>query len=171
MDSSFVPLPEGVDVWLISLCVLRPDRMPYYTALATLGSVVGSCMLYAVTRWSEKKFLENNPKYKGLPRIQRWVEKYEFWTLLIGAVLPPPTPFKLVVIATGLVGGHFGRFILALVIGRTIRYAGEAILAVRYGKQIWVWLLHVGPYIFGLAVTVLLVGYFYRRLRNKRTGI
>jgi membrane protein YqaA with SNARE-associated domain len=169
VDSSFVPLPEGVDLWLISLSVLRPARMPYYTALATLGSVLGCCALYAATRWSERKFLESNPKYKGLPRVQRWVEKYEFWTLLIAAILPPPTPFKLVVIATGLVGGHFGRFLLALLIGRTLRYAGEAVLAVRYGKQVWQGLLHFGPYILGLAVAAFLIVYLVRRLRVERT--
>jgi membrane protein YqaA with SNARE-associated domain len=169
LDSSFIPLPEGVDVWLISLSVLQPARMPYYVLLATAGSLLGCSMLYFLARWSEETFLEKK-RYAGLPRVQRWVEKYEFGALLIGSILPPPMPFKLVVIAAGLIRGHFGNFLLALTIGRAVRYAGEGILAVRYGKQAWTKLVHLGPYAFGLVLVILLaffVGHrFWKRFAN-----
>ena len=58
LDSSFIPLPEGVDLWLISLSVLQPARMPYYVIFATLGSLLGCCALYVVARWSDETFLE-----------------------------------------------------------------------------------------------------------------
>jgi membrane protein YqaA with SNARE-associated domain len=163
LDSSFIPLPEGVDLWLISLSLLRPERMPYYILLSTLGSVLGCSILYFLVRWGEEKFIENNPKYAALPRVRRWVEKYEFMALLVGAILPPPTPFKLVVIAAGLVKGRFEKFVIALILGRTIRYAGEAILAVRYGKRAWGWLLHAGPYVFLAAILVGVIVYFLKR--------
>jgi membrane protein YqaA with SNARE-associated domain len=166
LDSAFIPLPEGVDLWLISLSMLRPERMPYYILLATLGSVLGCCILYFLVRWGEEKFVEHNPKYAALPRIRRWVEKYEFLALLVGAILPPPTPFKLVVIAAGLVKGRFEKFVMAVILGRTIRYAGEAILAVRYGKRAWGWLLHAGPWVFGAAILMALAVYFVRRSRT-----
>lgn len=166
LDSSFVPLPEGVDLWLITLSVLRPARMPYYIVLATLGSLLGCCVLYFVARWSEETFVESNPKYKGLPRIQRWVEKYEFLALLVGSVLPPPTPFKLVVIAAGLVKGRFLKFLLALLIGRSVRYAAEGILAVHYGNRVWSSLLHIGPLLFGLILIAIVVVYLSRRLQR-----
>ena len=163
LDSSFIPLPEGVDLWLISLSVMRPERMPYYILVATLGSVLGCSILYFLVRWGEEKFVENNPKYAGLPRVRRWVEKYEFLALLVGAILPPPMPFKLVVIAAGLVKGRFEKFAVALILGRTIRYAGEAILAVRYGKRAWRWLLHAGPYVFLAVILLGVVAYIIKR--------
>jgi membrane protein YqaA with SNARE-associated domain len=163
LDSSFIPLPEGVDLWLITLSVLQPHRMPYYIALSTLGSLLGCCVLYFVARWSEETFVESNPKYNGLPRIQRWVEKYEFRALLVGSILPPPMPFKLVVVAAGLVKGRFEKFLIALVIGRSLRYAGEGLLAVHYGSRVWSSLLHIGPIIFGSLIIATLVFYLVRR--------
>jgi len=167
LDSSFIPLPEGVDLWLITLSVWQPARMPYFIICSTLGSLIGCSLLYFAVRWSEETFVENNPKYKGLPRVQRLVEKYEFLALLVGAILPPPTPFKLVVIAAGLVKGRFENFILALTIGRSIRYAGEAILAVRYGRRVWSSLLHIGPAIFGLIAAAIVVDFFRRRFQAR----
>ncbi len=166
LDSSFIPLPEGVDLWLITVSVLQPHRMPYYIVVSTLGSLLGCCVLYFVTRWSEKTFVESNPKYKGLLRIQRWVEKYEFWALLVGSILPPPMPFKLVVIAAGLVKGRFGKFLLAVVIGRTVRYTGEGILAVRYGSRVWSSLVQIGPIIFALILVAIAVFYLRRRFQK-----
>ncbi|MBI2817426.1 MAG: VTT domain-containing protein [Acidobacteria bacterium] len=169
MDSSFVPLPEAVDLWLITLSVLQPHRMPYYIVSAVAGSLLGCCILYSVARWSEEKFVETNPRYKDLPRIRRFVDKYGFLAVLVGSVLPPPMPFKSVVIAAGLGKARFDRFVAAVVIGRGIRYSAQGILAVRYGNKIWPVLLKVGPYVFcGMIVVIasIAVVYIVRRSRK-----
>ncbi len=171
LDSSFLPLPEGVDLWLISLAMRQPSRMPYYVAVSTLGSLLGCCALYVVARRGEEIYLEGNPKYSGLPRVQRWVEKYETLALLVGAILPPPTPFKLVVIAAGLMKCRFDRLVLGLVIGRAIRYAGEGLLAVHYGHRAWSWLLRAGPHAVGLVAIVILLAVLVHRLRRKASVV
>lgn len=157
-DSSFIPLPEGVDLWLITLSILQPHRMPLYVLLATVGSVLGCAVLYATVRWGEKKFLEGKKNSK-LPRVQRWVEEYEFRALVLGAMLPPPMPLKLFVIASGLARGHFLKVMLAITIGRVIRYGGEGYLAVRYGKKAWEVLLRMGPYV--LVSVLIVVGLYF----------
>lgn len=166
LDSSFIPLPEGVDLWLITLSVWQPHRMPFYIFVSVAGSLLGCCVLYFVARWSEETFVEHNPKYKGLPRIRRFVDKYEFMAVLGGSLLPPPMPFKLVVIAAGLAKGRFDKFLAALFIGRTLRYSAEGILAVRYGNRLWPALLRVGPYVFGVTIAVIAFIYVIRRSRK-----
>jgi membrane protein YqaA with SNARE-associated domain len=165
LDSSFIPLPEGVDLWLITLSVMQPHKMPYYSFVAIAGSVIGCCVLYFVARWSEETF-ERNPKYKGLPRVRRWVDKYEFLAVLGGSILPPPMPFKLVVLASGLAKGRFDKFLFALVIGRTVRYVGEGILAVRYGNKLWPAVLKNGPIVFGVTVALIIVVFLIRRSKK-----
>ena len=171
LDSSFVPLPQGVDLWLISLSVLQPTRMPLYVALAVAGSTLGCCALYLVALRAEEKYLENNPKYPGLPRIRRLVEKYEIGALVIGAILPPPMPFKLVVIAAGLVKCRFDRFVIGIVIGRAIRYLVEGWLAIHYGRQVWMWFLRTGPKAFGMVLIAILLAYLLQRIWAKSAAV
>jgi uncharacterized membrane protein YdjX (TVP38/TMEM64 family) len=76
-------------------------------------------------------------KYAG-PRsdkIRKWVQGNEFMTVLVGALMPPPTPFKLVVLGSGAFNMSFRNFVLALTLARVIRYFGLGFLAVRYGDQ------------------------------------
>jgi uncharacterized membrane protein YdjX (TVP38/TMEM64 family) len=56
-------------------------------------------------------------------------------TVLVGALMPPPTPFKLVVLGSGAFNMSFRNFVLALTLARVIRYFGLGFLAVRYGDQ------------------------------------
>ncbi len=50
LDSSFLPFPTINDLLLIDLCFESPRRMPYYAAMATLGSIVGSLFVYFIAR-------------------------------------------------------------------------------------------------------------------------
>jgi membrane protein YqaA with SNARE-associated domain len=182
LDSSFIPLPEAVDVWLMTLSVLQPSRMPYYVLLSTLGSLLGSTVLYFVFRRGEEALLEEKPGNPGQPegqspqggtrlsRIQRLVEKYETLAILIGAILPPPAPLKLVVIAAALVKCRLDRFVIAIVLGRTIRYTAEGLLAVRYGRRAWRVLVSAGPRIIGLGVVIILLVLLFRRWQGKESG-
>jgi uncharacterized membrane protein YdjX (TVP38/TMEM64 family) len=47
--------------------------------------------------------------------------------------LPPPTPFKVFVLSAGTFGISWPKFLTAVLIGRSIRYFSEGILAVMYG--------------------------------------
>jgi uncharacterized membrane protein YdjX (TVP38/TMEM64 family) len=53
--------------------------------------------------------------------------------VLIPSLLPPPAPFKIFVLLSGVAGISPWRFASAIAIGRGIRYFGEGWLAVRYG--------------------------------------
>ena len=48
-DSSFISLPEVVDILLIWMVTQHKSRMLLYASSATLGSVVGCLLLYAIT--------------------------------------------------------------------------------------------------------------------------
>ncbi|HZP34097.1 MAG TPA: VTT domain-containing protein [Candidatus Acidoferrales bacterium] len=132
LDSILLPLPSLNDLLLIDLSIQYPFRMPYYAALATLGSLAGSIVLYFVARKGEEAAFHKKAGSQA-PRIRHWIERNGFVSLLIAALLPPPTPFKLFVLAAGALGMPFRAFLAAMTIARAIRFFAEGYLAVRYG--------------------------------------
>jgi membrane protein YqaA with SNARE-associated domain len=132
LDSILLPLPSLNDLLLIDLSIQHPLRMLYYATLATLGSLAGSVLLYFLARKGEEVAFHKKAGSQA-PQIHRWMEKNGFVTLLIAALLPPPTPFKLFVLAAGALGMPFRGFLAAMTMARAIRFFAEGFLAVRYG--------------------------------------
>jgi uncharacterized membrane protein YdjX (TVP38/TMEM64 family) len=56
--------------------------------------------------------------------------------VFIPAILPPPMPFKAFVAAEGVFQVPLRTFVLALLLGRGLRYFTEGILAIRYGDAV-----------------------------------
>lgn len=136
-DSAFLPLPHAIDLWVITLCIKHPNAMTAYAGIATLGSVTGCLILYYMARRGGHAFAERKVGKERLARIRTWFEKFEFLTVLVPAVMPPPTPFKAFIITAGVVEVAVNKFLLALLLGRAFRYFAEGFLAVRYGDEVW----------------------------------
>jgi membrane protein YqaA with SNARE-associated domain len=134
LDSSVLTFPVINDLVLIDLSIRNPARMPYYAAMATLGSVGGCLLLYYLARKGGEAMFH---KHAG-PRAQQihaWIDRNGFLSILVTALLPPPTPFKVFVIAAGALEMPVRTFVLGLLAARAIRFFGEGFLAIRYGDQ------------------------------------
>jgi membrane protein YqaA with SNARE-associated domain len=140
VDSAFLPLPIISDALTISLCADNPLRMPYYALMSTVGSVLGCMILYFVVRRGEEALLR---KYEGprAARVRHWLKRNGFITTIVAALMPPPTPFKIVVIGAGALKMPARSFFLAILIARSIRFFGEGYLAARYGPQVFQYLM------------------------------
>jgi membrane protein YqaA with SNARE-associated domain len=134
LDSTFLPFPSVNDLLLVDLCIQNPTRMPYYAFTSTLGSVLGCLVLYYIARKGEEAAFHVKAEANA-PKIRRWVERNGFISLLVAALLPPPFPFKVFVLAAGALGMPVGTMLLSVTIARTVRFAGEGFLAVRYGNS------------------------------------
>jgi len=53
--------------------------------------------------------------------------------LMIPALLPPPAPFKLFVLAAGIARVRPLQFVVALTVARGVRYVALGVLAIYYG--------------------------------------
>ena len=69
-------------------------------------------------------------------KIHASFDHHEFWALMFPAMLPPPTPFKIVVLAAAAFEMNFGHFLLAIFAGRFVRFLIEALLTLWFGPQI-----------------------------------
>jgi membrane protein YqaA with SNARE-associated domain len=133
-DSSFLSLPEIVDIILIWMVTQHKSRMLLYATSATLGSVAGCLVLYGVGRKGDQ-FIMRRFSAARVERALAAFRRFGLMAVLIPSLLPPPMPFKIFVLLAGAAGISAGRFAVAIVIGRGIRYFGEALLAVWYGDQ------------------------------------
>jgi membrane protein YqaA with SNARE-associated domain len=134
LDSSVLSFPVINDLLLIQLSINTPSRMTLYAAAATLGSVLGCVLLYYIARKGGEAFFEKNAGVHG-PTVRHWVERNGFAGMLVAALLPPPTPFKVFVFAAGVFEVPVGSFTLAVFIARVLRYFSVGYLAIRYGHH------------------------------------
>jgi len=165
-DSSILAFPFFPDAVVIDLCIAKPARMPYYAAMAALGSLCGCILLYALARKGGEAFFHRHARGKAA-KIKQWVDDNGFLSAFIPAILPPPFPFKPFVLAEGVFQVPAKTFILAILLGRGLRYGLEGILAVRYGDATLAFLrIHGGAFVLsvlGIVLVLYLVIHFVFR--------
>jgi membrane protein YqaA with SNARE-associated domain len=163
LDSSVLSFPVINDLLLIDLSIHYPGRMLYYAGMATLGSVGGCLLLYYIARKGGEAMFRKNAGPRA-EQIQAWTKRNGFVSILVTALLPPPTPFKIFVIAAGALKMPVRTFVLGLIVARGFRFFAEGFLAVKYGNQGTEFLLTHKLEVAGIALAVVLVLYLASRL-------
>jgi membrane protein YqaA with SNARE-associated domain len=134
LDSSVLTFPVINDLLLVELSIQHPARMPLYAFLAMLGSVLGCVLLFFLAEKGGEALFHKHAGDRA-QAIHNWVVSNGFWGMLFAALLPPPTPFKVFVIAAGVFEIRLASFTSAITIARVIRYFGIGYLAIRYGHE------------------------------------
>jgi membrane protein YqaA with SNARE-associated domain len=163
LDSSVLSFPFVTDALVIELSLQRPARMPYYAAMAALGSLMGCIWLYLLAKKGGEAYFRRHAG-TGADKAKRWVEKNAFLSVFVPAILPPPLPFKVFVLAEGVFQVPLRTFILALLVGRGLRYFAEGLFAVRYGAATFRLLVAYSREFAVSVVVVLLLLYIAKRL-------
>jgi membrane protein YqaA with SNARE-associated domain len=135
LDSSFLSFPEVCDLLIVLLTVQHKARMPFYALMCTLGSVAGCLALYSVGRRGGEAFLKRRFKAGNVERAMELFRRHGLLAVVVPSLLPPPMPFKIFVLAAGVARVRLIDFLIAVLIGRGLRYFGEGLLAVWYGEQ------------------------------------
>jgi len=134
LDSAFVPLPGGPDAAVIALSAARPEWMPLYALAATLGSAIGSTVLYLAARRGGVRVLKGF-KPETRERVEGLLGRYDMLAIMVPGVLPPPFPFKVFILSAGVFRLRLPRFLVAIFIGRAARFLIEGLLAVEFGNE------------------------------------
>lgn len=168
LDSSFLTFPVLNDLFVIWLSIRRPERMLYYATMTAAGSILGCLVVYYLAKKGGMLLLRRKARPEQIERISRWYEKYEFLTVTVPAVMPPPAPFKIFIIAAGVFQVRLRHFLTAIVLGRGVRYYLEGFLAVRFGEQALTYardnFLHLSLFALLLVLVVFLVVRLFGRL-------
>ena len=172
LDSSIIPLPGSMDVLTMVLAARDATLWPYYALMATVGSVLGGFVTYRLARKGGKESLARKVSAKTLERVYGIFERWGFAAIAIPALLPPPIPLVPFVLAAGAMQYSVNKFLLAMTLGRMVRYLILAYLAARYGRKILPLLSQHGHpaavAVVGLAVTAALAYFMFRGIKSKK---
>jgi len=174
LDSSFLSLPEINDILVVSAALADPTMAWLPITLTTLGSVAGCSVLWFLGRRGGEALLERR---FGRERTARTREAYRRWGILalaVPAIFPPPVPFKVFVLASGVFGFPFGRFLVTLLLARGARYWFWGGMGMIFGAEALAmlhavdgWTAERLPLALAVAATVALVALLLVRRRTR----
>jgi membrane protein YqaA with SNARE-associated domain len=134
LDSSVLSFPIINDLLLVNLSMRHHGLMPAYALMASAGSVLGCVLLYFIARAGGEAYFHRRAGARA-HAIRHWVERNGFGGVLIAALLPPPTPFKIFVFAAGAFEAPVIAFTAAVLLARLARYFLVGYLSVHYGEN------------------------------------
>lgn len=171
LDSSFLTLPLAIDLSVIVLSSTHHAHAPLYALAATLGSAVGAYGVYWVGRKGGENFIELHVSPRRFEQIRSKVAGQGPWLLALPAIMPPPFPFTIWVIAAGALEVPRNRFLWALSVMRAVRFFIEAGLAVYFGRGIAAWLNTAGfQRLIDIIVVLAILGSAYSIYQLIRTS-
>jgi len=136
LDSSLLSLPEINDYLVVGRCIKHHSAVFYFPLFAAAGSVIGCTLLYTIMRRGGQALLRRRFRAEHILRAEQAYARFGFFALAVPAVLPPPLPFKIFVATAGALEYPRWRFLLTVMIARSLRYYTEGILAVFYGRRV-----------------------------------
>lgn len=128
-----------------------------YALLAAVGSSLGGLIPFFLGRAGGELFLLKRINRARFDALRDRFEKQEFLAVMIPSMLPPPTTWKLFVFAAGVFEMRTVAFMLAVFIGRCVRFGVESVLVVKYGPQIVTVLAEVAKRHLAATLVVLLL--------------
>ncbi len=170
IDSALVGMP--LDAVVGGYVYHKPHLFWMYTVMAAAGSAAGSMIIYAIGHKGGEVLLEKRMSPVKFAKIKKSFEDHEFLALMFPAMLPPPTPYKLIVLSAAAFEMDWHRFLLAIFLGRVARFTILSILVMYFGPQVVSIIStlarkHLPATLMGLGILILL-GILIWKLRSRR---
>ena len=168
LDSSLLSLPEINDYLVVGRCYKYPSAAFYFPLFAAFGSVLGCLLLYTIMRRGGQALLRKRFKPESIQKVEKAYERFGVFAIAIPAVLPPPLPFKIFVATAGTLEYPRWKFLLTVMIARSVRYYVEGILAVFYGRRVLLFMKDNGLVILSIVATVAVIAVVVYYLNSRR---
>jgi len=167
IDSAGIPVPEGVDA-LLAVIATRDVRSAYLgAALAVVGSLIGSIILFYIGRKGGEEFLDKRTQTGWPKRFRRWFHHYGGLTVFIPTLIPAPLPLKIFVLSAGALDMRLSHFVLLVVAARIPRYFGLVYLASEMSTNPVVYLKHHMLALLGIAIAMFALLYVVVKLMDR----
>lgn len=168
LDSSLLSLPEINDYLVVGRCIKNPTAVFYFPLFAATGSVLGCLLLYTIMRGGGQALLRKRFSLRSIRRVEKAYARFGFLAIAIPAILPPPLPFKIFVATAGTLEYPRWKFLLTVMLARSVRYYVEGILAVFYGRRVLTFARDNGLVIVSVVAAIVLIGIIVYVLLNRR---
>ena len=173
-DSALIPIP-----WqpiLLQLVSNHPHKFLIYPLIAALTSAIGSLVPFYVGRLGGELFLLGKINRARYERLRDRFEEQEFFAILIPAMGPPPTPFKLFEFCAGVFEMKVLTFFIAAFLGKLVQFTVYATLTHFYGPAVVELIFravrahaHLVLFIIGLLLVILAI-WVVRKLFDRKRG-
>ena len=136
IEASFFPIPPHPLLGL--MCLAEPKKAVRFAAVATVASVAGGMLGYAIG-WGlydtvGTQLLAWLGLTQSFPSAVCYLNEYGFW--LFVAKGATPIPFKLLTITAGFMGMNLGMFLIGSLVSRSISFMIVGILFRLFGRPI-----------------------------------
>jgi len=123
VDASVFPISPLF--MLLPMSFANPRRSFHFALIAIISSFIGGMVGYALGFFAFEVFINpfiNWMGYVGYYQMAlQWFQTWGFWAILIGC-LSPIIPYKIFTISAGVMQLDFGWFLVASIIGRSLRF-------------------------------------------------
>lgn len=167
-DSAAIPLP--IDAILAVYIWNDKSHFWVYPLLAAAGSAIGGLLPYGIGRGGGELYLRKRVDHHRFDELRMRFENKEFVAVLVPSMLPPPTPWKVFVFSAGVFEMRVKSFLLAVFLGRLVRWGALAILVLKLGPEaVNLVAHHAAALVGGVAALVVLAGVgWWAWMRRKR---
>lgn len=164
-ESIIFPVPP--DPLLIALGVGKPSFALVFAAICLAGSLVGASAGYLIGMWGGRPVVDRLFAQDKIQFVEGKYQRYDVWAILIAALTP--IPYKVFTVTAGMFRLHFGRFMLASLLGRGARFFAVGLLIALFGEPIKDFIDQYLDILFVVFMVLLIGGFFVIRLLM-RTG-
>lgn len=136
IDSAGFPSMGGPDILIIFLAHTTTYSILFLGLVAAIGSTLGALILYHIASKSGQyalQFFRVSPGHSSF--LQHQMRDWETFTILLAALAPPPVPKKPIVVVAGIMKVDQRKFVLGMMLGRSIRYTFLALIGRNYGDS------------------------------------
>lgn len=159
IESSVFPIPP--DILMIPMIVAAPSRAFLIATIATLSSVLGGILGYAIGAFLfdsvGQPVLAFYGKTGTFETFRATYNNWGAWAVLIAGVTP--FPYKVITILSGATGLSFPVFMVASLVARGLRFFVVAALLWKFGAPIRDFIERRLGLMFTFAVLLLLGGF------------
>jgi LPXTG-motif cell wall-anchored protein len=131
LDSSSIPVP--MDAILALYIWNDKGHFWLYCLVASVGSAIGGLLPYGLGRAGGELFLLKRVNRARFEALRDRFQRQEFLAVMIPSMLPPPTPWKVFIFASGVFEMRVVNFLLAVTAGRMVRWLVLSLLVIKLG--------------------------------------
>lgn len=136
IEGIFCPIP--IDPFLLAMCAARPKKSLFYSGVASIFSVLGGSIGYFLGLWAWSLFSPFFFQYLFSPsafdQVISMFNNNAFLAIFLASFTP--IPYKVFAVAGGVAQIDFWTFLLASLIGRSMRFFTMGIMLYFWGPPI-----------------------------------
>lgn len=136
LDSSFLVLPFGNDLLIVTLIARNHHGFPLYVLMGAAGSTMGVFLLSVAARRFGEAGVRKVAGDGQFEKLSKRVGSHSGVFIALACVAPPPFPFTMVIAAASALDYPLWKLLTVTFVTRSARFALLGILAIQFGAAV-----------------------------------